>query len=299
VLKAAVDLKPRVRLESGLAEGKGKVEMSRFRIFVGAFFAMLAFGVVMAASASAETYCLETKEGLFVLGTQPDCEEILASLVDDSPFELFEFLLAEWLLELLPIVEPDLVESSSSELTLISLNGGGLGLKVEILCEGILDGTVGPGSEDLITDLLDLSGNLIALELEGSGLTCTNIANCTSPLVWADNLPWPTELELLEWNLGFIYVVLILSNGVGSPGWHAECVIGGVKVTELCTAPEAAFEVSNNAGGTVDALFSEAIQTLSNLKLGTCSIGGAETAEVKGLGTISPVGGGSLTVSSE
>jgi hypothetical protein len=113
--------------------------------------------------------------------------------------------------------------------------------------------------------------------------------------VWADGLPWPTELELLEWNLGFIYVVLILNK----PGWHVECLIGGIKVTELCTAPEAAFEVSNNAGGTVDASFSDGIQTLANLKLGECSVGGVETAEVTGLGTISPVGGGSLTVSSE
>jgi hypothetical protein len=72
----------------------------------------------------------------------------------------------------------------------------------------------------------------------------------------------------------------------------------GVKIEDLCNAPEVAVKVTNEAGGVVDAEFADAFQELAGLKLGLCTQGGTESAIVSGLGTIKP-DEGSLTVSSE
>ncbi len=266
------------------------MEMGKLRILYVAMFAVFAFGVV-ATSASAETLCVPNVKGLFELQlSATECAGEL--LTNDSPWELITFLLAEWLLEGNPIVTPDLVESPG-ELTLTSLNGAKLGVVAEILCTGILVGTVGPESADLITEVLTLGGVAVSsTPLVGQQAECTNTKNCESPKVWPVLLPWVTELELLEEDGGPFFINLLLA-----AGWYAECTILGVKSAEECTG-ESAILTTNEAGGVVGSLFSEEVRELAGLKLGNCSAGGVETGHVIGSGTIKPVGGGSLTASS-
>jgi hypothetical protein len=203
-----------------------------------------------------------------------------------------EFLLAEWLLNNVGVTTAVLTDSEG-DLVLISLNGLGLGVPVEILCEGILDGFVEANGADLITELLTLAGGAIPLTaLTEPALVCTNIRNCTEPLVWAINLPWETLLELMvDEGVNFFVDLLIKA------GYYVECM--SLKINETCEAAETATQVTNEANGTVDATFSEAFQILAGLKLGNCSLGGAETSEVNGLGIILDSGGGTLAASSE
>jgi len=212
----------------------------------------------------------------------------LSALTASSAFAVT--LLAEWLLNGGVIATPDLVEIPG-ELTLVNTNGGGLGVKVEILCSGILDGTVGPGSADLITELLNLAGEKIGEGLGTLELVCTNTLNCTNPKVWAEGLPWETEAELLEQGTEVFFSDYLLKGQ-----YLAECTILGVAVEELCEAGITATELKNEGNNVINT-FSDAFQELAGFKLGACG-GRAETAEVKGPGTITPVGGGTLAVSS-
>jgi hypothetical protein len=200
------------------------------------------------------------------------------------------FLLAEWLITGVPLTGTLAVEQTG-ELNLINTNGGGLGVRVELLCSGTLDGTIGPNGADEITELLNLEKVAINLTpLVGTALACTNTKNCTEPLVWAEELPWKTELVLMEDTESFFVDLLI--NGK----YYAECLILGVSVNELCEAATTAIKITNIAEG-LDAEFSDAFQELAELKLGVCG-GRAETAIVEGLGLIVP-DAGTLTASSE
>jgi len=205
------------------------------------------------------------------------------------------FLLAEWLAAGAAITTAQ-ASDAEGELELVALNGGGFGVKVKVLCSGILDGTVGPGSEGTVTKLLSLTGvEIPTTALSGTGLTCTNDENCTEPLVWADlESPWKTELELMIDGTETFFVNLILAGG-----YYVECLILGITTNELCSTAETAVQTTNEAGGLVDQLFSDTFQVLAELKLGTCTAGGAESAEVIGLGTLLLTSGTALTASSE
>ena|ERR1700684_1092854 len=66
---------------------------------------------------------------------------------------------------------------------------------VEVTCSGILDGTISPGGLDEVTELLSLAGVAISkTPLSGTALSCTNTAKCTTPEVWAVNLPYSSQL---------------------------------------------------------------------------------------------------------
>jgi hypothetical protein len=207
------------------------------------------------------------------------------------------FLLAEWLEEALPMSEKKPVESTATELELVNHNAANLGITAKVKCSGTLVGTVGPESSDEITELLNLAKEAISktplsgLALEG----CTNIENCSSPLVWADlETPWRTEAELMEEGTETFFVDLLFNGG-----YYVECssILG--PIAELCSSTETAIQLTNETNGTVDALFSDTFQVLAGLKLGTCTGGGVETAEVNNLGTIALVSGKALSVSSE
>jgi len=201
-------------------------------------------------------------------------------------------LLAEWLLNGSAIVTADLVEIPGT-LALVNLDAGGVGITSELLCTGILVGTVGPMSADLITEVLNLLNEKTVEPLAtGPALECTNSKNCESPKAWAEGLPWETEAELLEETAGTFFADYLL-NGE----YVAECTILGIKAEELCTAPVTAIELTNEAVGTVKSVFSDPFQELAGFKLGTCGTN-AEVAEVAGEGQITPVGGGTLAVSS-
>jgi len=203
-----------------------------------------------------------------------------------------EFLLAEWLWEGKPITAALAVEMEGELLledtkTLIG--------KVDILCSGVFLGTVGPSSADEITELLTLGLVAIPLTaLSGTGLECENSEHCEKAKVWAEELPWKTEAELMVDGTETFFVDLLL---LGK--YYAECTVLGTKIEDLCSAPTVAVKLTNEAAGTVDAEFSDAFQELAGLVLGECTQGGKESAIVEGLATILHTTGGALAVSSE
>ena len=209
------------------------------------------------------------------------------------------FLLAEWLYNGVTVTGELLVESAG-ELELTDTKGF-LGAAATILCSGILDGFIEPASLDLITELLNLSKEAISLTaLVGLSLTCTNVTNCATPVVWAVHLPWLTEVELMEDPTGSgtnFFVVLILNSGAGAPGWYVQCkgVLG--EPEDECTATEGVFELMNESP-TPNALFSEAFAELAEVKLAGCTRGGAETGKVEGSGLIEHPEGGTVSASS-
>ena len=231
---------------------------------------------------------------LHILGIALAAMFVASAMVVSTASAAVTFLLAEWLNAGAAITTAQ-ASSAEGELELVSLNGGGLGVKVKVLCSGILDGTVGPGSEGTITKLLSLTGvEVPTTALSGTGLSCTNDENCTEPLVWADlETSWKTELELMIDGTETFFVNLILNGG-----YYVECLILGITTNELCNSVETAVQTTNEAGGLVDQLFSDTFQVLSELKLGSCTAGGAESAEVNGLGTLL-LTSGTLTASSE
>lgn len=120
------------------------------------------------------------------------------------------------------------------------------------LCSALFEGTVGPGSLDLITMIYDLVGNLVE-ELDEAGATkgleCEGVKICETPSeIWPLKLPWLTEVEQnlpdgTFWELTF-------SGGNGKPAYFILCLFLGGSVNSLCEPPEGAeYEILNVAGG--------------------------------------------------
>ncbi len=181
------------------------------------------------------------------------------------------FLLALWLVGGVAVAA-ELKVAAEGELRLEDTKGGLFLEAAAVLCSGILDGAVLPESLDVISELLTLAGVAIPTTLTGSGLTCSNVANCPEPdKVWAVNLPWDTEVELVEDEGGPFFANLILPHaGGGNPGWEVECF----GIADSCTAPEAAAQLTLEAGVTLLGSFSEAFRELVGAPAGTCERGG-------------------------
>jgi hypothetical protein len=195
------------------------------------------------------------------------------------------FLLATWLFNGAAVTTALLTEAPG-ELELVNTNAGGFGVTAKVLCSGIFEGWVGPESLDHTTEILTLTNILVSnTELVGQTAECTDTSGCENPKVWPDGIPGETEVELMVDGTEEFFVDLLFN-----AGWYVECtVFGGFKIAELCSAPETAVELKNEATG-VDSTFSEAFQTLAGLKLAICGSHG-EVGEVSGLGTtIDPEG---------
>lgn len=237
--------------------------MAKLRIVGVALVAVFAFGALTAASASA------------------------------AP----TFLLALWLINGGVLNEVLLVESVG-ELLLEDSNVPILG-KAMVLCSGILDGWVGPESLDYITEVLYLSGTAVSTTaLSGEALVCTNQENCPEPLVWAINLGWDTELELLEQSgltVPWFVILLLSENGADKVGWEIECM--GLSTTDECTASQGAARLTLS-GTELIANFSNEINELAEEKFASCSVGGSESGLVEGGGPIVP-DAGTLSASSK
>ncbi|HEX3693089.1 MAG TPA: hypothetical protein VHU13_07065 [Solirubrobacteraceae bacterium] len=202
------------------------------------------------------------------------------------------FLLAEWLINNVPVTGILLVETAG-EVELISLNGAGLGVKSEVLCSGIGVGWIGEDGLTFGSELLTLSKELISnTELVGLALSCTNIKECTNPTVWPDGVPGEGLAVLIE-ETGFTGFAGLAF----SVGYYVECTSILGKISELCSAAEGVAQLTNEANGTVDGEGSDAFQLLAGLTLGTCTAGGAESAEARGLGIGTP-DAGTLEISS-
>ncbi len=209
------------------------------------------------------------------------------------------FLLAEWLVNGSAITA-ELETTGSAEVLLEDTNVPLLG-KAAVLCSWIEHITIGFSIwRGIYIEILFLNGTAVSTTpLTGTALTCTNQTNCEEPLVWAVNLNWETELELME-DSGTFFANLILAHaGGGNPGWEIECmktIVGAV--TDECTASELTTEMSLE-GTTLLNNFSEAFTELAGLKLANCTQGGTETGIIEGGGSLSLTGGGELTASSE
>jgi hypothetical protein len=284
--------------------------MKRFHILVVALFAVFAFGAVAATSAMAgeeETMrCVPKTEGLWGLQTSTiECAEELATA--NSPFELISFLLAEWLVKGEEVTTTLLVETKGT-LLLEDLKAT-LGIKGTVLCEGILDGSIGSNGEDEIIEVLNAAGtkSIPTKVLEGEGLLCNGQEGCLTGTenaeVWASGLPWLTLLELVEEESPTLFqgfVVLILPHAGGTnPGWYTKCSTALGTSEDECLAGEAMAEASNITGG-VNGEFSEPFTLLVGGVLGNCSASSEkETGLVEGLGEEKLAGSSEvLTVSS-
>ncbi len=161
---------------------------------------------------------------------------------------------------------------------------GGLGFGV--LCSVRLDGTVGPGAADLITEMLNLSGEAIG-ELTGTGIICTPREGCeagTDAAMWPELLPWETLLTLMA-NGSFLDHIHIML-------WF-KCLVLNVDATDLCEGVISG-EMLNVAGG-VEPMFSAAAGT-EKLDCTTGGVGSG-TLETESTPLITLNGGQTLTVS--
>jgi len=101
---------------------------------------------------------------------------------------------AEWLVDGAAITALQSTETIG-ELKLVAEGEPIIGT-VEVTCSGILDGTISPAGLDEVTELLSLTGTAISKTgLTGTSLPCTNTSKCTTPEVWAVNLPYSSKLE--------------------------------------------------------------------------------------------------------
>jgi hypothetical protein len=184
-----------------------------------------------------------------------------SSFAASSAFAL-SFELAEWLVNG-GTVSAELVSEGSGELLLEDTKFGA------VLCDGILDGTIGPNSADLITKILNLAGEEIG-ELTGSGLLCTTEKTCESSTtdieVFPMKLPWDTEVEL-DPETGVAYILVLGAE------YTVECLLLGILGEDTCTDAEAASEAVNVTGGVELKGHSE--------PLGSCTIGGSGSGLVE------------------
>jgi hypothetical protein len=216
------------------------------------------------------------------------CGSMLAAAPSASAVE---FLLALWLDNGEPIDSIIPVQFEIEEL-IENRNAGGVGIIVHVTCSHILDGWVGPESLSHTSEVLSLGGKEVpATPLSGTALLCENVQNCSEPEVWQVKVG-DMEVESMVDGTETFFVDL-----AANTGWYIQCTILGVKTAETCEFAEEAIALTNEAGGVIDGSLSDTFQTLAGLKLANCSIGGIETGEVEGLGTLSG-SGLTLTVSS-
>jgi hypothetical protein len=224
---------------------------------------------------------------------------LLAVFVYGAIMASAAFAAPEWLVEESAVTE-NLPAETEGELELVKLvsstNSAHL---VTVKCSAILVGSIGPAGKDEITSVLTLSEASIGKEvnetttLEGAGLECTvtqsegGFTDCalnSVALVWPANLPWKSQLELME-STGTVLDVVTSATGSG-PGYDVECkTVSGITGSELCEGPASAF-VSNSVG-TPMGVEGKTDET----EEANCTITGEKTGQLIGTGTTWAVGG--------
>jgi hypothetical protein len=169
---------------------------------------------------------------------------------------------------------------SEGTLKLTDKAGGIFGEAVTVECKGFDEGTVGPGTEDEITNITSAKGGT------NKTITCTAIAGiCPSPVTAeAVNLPWPTQLVQIG---SEIRDAIHPHSGGGAPGWKVSC--NGT--LDECTTTAGGTKIKNAANGQeVEAEFEK------KSALADCKRGGKAQGEVSGIVFIRQKNGHALRV---
>jgi len=247
-----VELKLRKERKCASEEEKGRSEMKKHLLGL-TLLAVFAFSAVLASSASAEVT-----------------------------------LLAEWLKNGTAVVAA-LEALSGEELTL-----GHLGL-AEVKCSGFFDGLVEANGKDIIESVLNLANELVGEKLVGLPVLCESLKTCEKTgdvEVWPVNLPWVTNLYLME---SGSFLDLFSNGGKGNPGFNVACLVLGIALDEECTGETSS--IMTNGATDVVGEFNLADLTAEQLEA-TCK-GEAQVGFQTGVGLTQLVNGETLSVSSE
>jgi hypothetical protein len=147
-----------------------------------------------------------------------------------------------------------------------------------VTCKGTLDGTVGPGSADEITEVLNNASPTKEKveELPGLALKCASHEKCEGESnVWPVNLPWKSTLELS----GTAIIDNLVAVKGGGFGWEVECTVIGVKEDDTClvTLGEPKIENMTGAEAGVLGVFDEENKA-------ECSLSKEKSGDVTGAG---------------
>ena len=197
------------------------------------------------------------------------------------------FAALEWLVEKAAFAG-SLNAETEGTINLVKLSSS-LGPLNTIKCEGILDGVITFPSTGLVTKVLNLAMEETGTPLSGLSLLCivteqVESADCklgTSFLLWPINLPWTTELELME-----ITGEEVLDHIVNA-GYEVECETGilGIHASETCEGLTST--VMTNGFGTPPGV----VGTFNaNSEAVNCSMTGAGTGLQTGSGTLWAIG---------
>ena len=117
--------------------------------------------------------------------------------------------------------------------------------------------------------------------------------------MWPVDLPWESEVELLEQGSEAFFADYLTKVGGGKLGWEiTNCLALGITREDECTTERGAVELQLE-GATLLGVFSTAFTELTGLKNMLCTAENTETGVVEGEGTFLVAGGGELTASSE
>jgi hypothetical protein len=208
------------------------------------------------------------------------------------------FLLAEWLINGKPVLAELKIEIDG-ELQLEDNSVGALG-KAKVLCSTLFVGWIGPNSLAWVSELLNLADEAISTgDLIGLPLECEPRAGCeanTTVLVWPFGYPKEAEVDLMQDNNENFWVILIF----GKVGWHIdECLFFGIPEEDLCESETGAIGGLSLSGTSLLRTYSEGLTLLAELKLATCTVGGAESGVTEGEGTFLPDAAETLSASSD
>jgi hypothetical protein len=197
---------------------------------------------------------------------------------------------AEWFMGGSPIAEGHQATETQEE---VALEDSGALVKVAILCKFILEGNVGPNDQGEITEVLNTSGEKIGTNLSGNALLCSSLSACegsTDIEIWPDNLPWLTELELME-SAPHILNRLFGGGAGKEPGWEAKCLVFGLTFEDLCEGG-----TSSTAETTSEKFVLEIFNPAAPISSqnSTCTQGGEGAGKVTGEGLISLTNNGKL-----
>lgn len=182
---------------------------------------------------------------------------------------------AEWLINGSPVA----TLTSTEGIGALVLGDEAIGLKM--LCEAVLDGSVGPAGEDEITEIL-VGGVATSLT---KPIKCEGEAGCASPAeAAAEGLPWHTKLTVNG---------TTIEDTIEKATYWSMCNVLGFLTEEECTVTNGKWPLKN---GTSDV---EVAAGTVVSPPGNCTVGGVEkgTQEFEGTSLTQTLNGATIAVS--